>query len=434
MSTRFESANSERASRTSFPTNTAITFGGYFYLHSLPTSGNFAPLISLYGSFEGFWVGVNSAGRLYIENYAFGNNFTGTTVLSTGTWYYLWGRTTSAGSPLTLYLNASTTAELTTSPANIGLSVNPMTLQFASNEAGFDTNYHADVSLSGWKLWSIDRAASNAATEDNALALQSTTSALGEWHFLGTDINDKHTTARHLTATGTLSAGPSSPVDSSGAVTLALPLLTNTSTLYAPAAVGGALTLAVPLLSNTSTLHVPAVAIGGVAVAPPLLSNSSSVFVPTVAVTAGTLSPPLLASSAQLHTPAIATGSLTVSVPLLSNTSTLYAPAVNETGTADTIIPPLLASTAVLYEPAIFATAVGIAPPLLVNVAVFHVPTVAYGTVTVILPLMPSGEVLFAPRMGLEVALETVDLSLLFSRTIGRQLEFTREITRELRI
>lgn len=190
-------------------------------MHSLPAA--FAPLIILYAGFEGFWVGVTSGARLYIENYAFGNNFTATTTtISTLTWYFLWGSTTAAGSPLTLYLSVgqpvSTPAqELTTSPANIGLSVNPMTLQFASNEAGFDTLYHADVSLAYWRMWSINRAvATNAVAEAASTTIVSTTSALGSWPFIGTDINDAHSTARHLTATGTLSAGPDSPIDGGG--------------------------------------------------------------------------------------------------------------------------------------------------------------------------------------------------------------------------
>ncbi|HYD52601.1 MAG TPA: hypothetical protein VEA99_08240 [Gemmatimonadaceae bacterium] len=218
MSTRFEAASSERASYASFPANTALTFCGRFYLHALPSAGNYAPLLSLYGSFVGFWVGVNSAGRLVIFNYNFSVFYTSTTTtLATDTWYSLWGRMASSNDTLTLYLNESTTAELASSAA-INIMQATMALQFASNQAGYDTDWHADVSLCGWKAWSADRAASNAATELAQHALVSTTSALGAWEFNGTTITDSHTTARHLTATGTLSAGPNSTLDGGGTV------------------------------------------------------------------------------------------------------------------------------------------------------------------------------------------------------------------------
>lgn len=231
-----------------------------------------------------------------------------------------------------------------------------------------------------------------------------------------------------LTNSSTLYA----PAIATGSLTLAPPLLSNSSTLHGPTLVGGALTLAVPLLSNSSTLHAPTVTIGGVAIAPPLLSNTSSLFEPVIALGGVALSPPLIASGEQVFAPAIATGSLSLALPLLSNTSTLYAPTVNETGTPDTVSPPLLDSGAQLFAPAVLAASNAVAPPLLINAAVLMVPTVSYGPIAVILPLLPSGAQVFAPRMGLAPVFEEITLELRFTRSITRELAFTREIARTL--
>lgn len=224
MSTRFEAANSESAGKSGITVPAAWTFGGYFYLHSLPASGAYAPIITVYGAFSGFSVMVDSAGKLRIYDYT-GSVISGagTATLATGTWYYLWIElpVTGGGNSISCYLNASGTADL----GAAGSSFGPARIEFATNQSSFATSYWADISLDAWKGWSIDRAASNAATEDDAHALASSSSAIGAWYFDGTDVSDHNGNVNDLTATGTLSAGPDSPIDGAPAPAAVAPLL-----------------------------------------------------------------------------------------------------------------------------------------------------------------------------------------------------------------
>lgn len=227
MSTQFDAASSESAFRTGVTVSSAMTFGGYGYLASLPSAGNYAPIITLYNgpSFNGLSLAVDSAGKTRIIAYnADAISGAGTATLSTSTWYYFWLRipTTGFGDAF-VYINGSTTADLS---RTIALST-PARLEFATSQGGhtggtITSDWWGNWSLSAWKGWAIDRAASNAAAESASINLVSSTSAIGNWHFLGTDIQDKHSTANHLTATGTLSAGPDSPVDGGGAPTTSL--------------------------------------------------------------------------------------------------------------------------------------------------------------------------------------------------------------------
>lgn len=107
------------------------------------------------------------------------------------------------------------------------------------------------------------------------------------------------------------------------------PLLTNTSTLYAPTVIQA---LQPPLLTNTSVLYAPVV--GENALYPPLLTNTSALFAPTVG-TDTTLYPPLLSNVSVLYAPTVIH---TLQPPLLTNTSVLYAPTV--TGGVDTFTGP----------------------------------------------------------------------------------------------
>lgn len=216
MSTRFESVNSESAGRNGITVPAAWTFGGYFYLHSLPSAGAYAPIITVYGAFSGFSVMVDSAGKLRIYDYT-GSviSSAGTATLATSTWYYLWVElpVTGGGNSISIYLNGSGTADL----GAAGSSFGPARIEFATNQSSFATSYWADVSLDGWKGWSIDRAASNATAEMAAHALVSSTSAVGAWFLDGTDVTDHNGNVNDLTAIGTLSAGPDSPIDAAPA-------------------------------------------------------------------------------------------------------------------------------------------------------------------------------------------------------------------------
>lgn len=228
MSTRFEATSSERAFRGSVNVGGgALSAALRFYLHSLPASGNYGALFNIYGAFVGVAVLIDSNGRLRFLDYNSGTPIRPETgsVLSLSTWYYLWYRQASGATP-SIYLDGSTSAHLTCSTNIFFTASANMTIEFAASASGFVGNHYADVSLCGAKMWSADRAASNAIGtgslnsntdgESGAHTLRSTTSALGAWEFNGTTITDSHTTANNLTAAGTLSAGPDSPIDGGG--------------------------------------------------------------------------------------------------------------------------------------------------------------------------------------------------------------------------
>jgi hypothetical protein len=222
MSTRFESANSEGAGRDAVAIGAgALTLGGYFYLHSLPGASAFAPIVTVYDgtNFAGFSIVVDSGGHLRILDYgqdAIGA--AGATTLSINTWYYLWVRLPDVTfGDVHAYLADSTTEEISDTLIGQGTTAR---LEFATNQATITAtnitgHWYGDLSLDAWKVWTGDLAASSAATEDDAHAISSTTNALAAYFFDGTDVTD-HQNTNHLTAIGTLSAGPNSPIDSSG--------------------------------------------------------------------------------------------------------------------------------------------------------------------------------------------------------------------------
>lgn len=210
MSTRFEAAGSEYASRAGVSApGGVLTLGGYVYLHALPAPGAYAPLVTWYGGFVGFGVEVDSDGHLTIYDYNGGGRGVGATVLSTGQWYYLWITQPSAFGTCSIYLEGATAAEV----SQLVASPDSGLLDFATNHGSYNAAVYADVSLSGWKAWAADLAASNAASESTSRNLLTTTGAVGAWWMDGVDVTDHSGAAHDLTASGTLSAGPDSPVD-----------------------------------------------------------------------------------------------------------------------------------------------------------------------------------------------------------------------------
>ena len=223
MSTRFESANSEYASRTSVTIGAACAFGGYFYVHSLPSSGNYCPIIMLWDApdFAGFSVAVDNAGHYRIIDYSNDTISTaGSATISTSTWYYLWITDDNTGiGNVNVYHNLSTSSDVT---RFLGMA-STVTLEFATTEAGststnIPADWWGDVSLCGWKGWSTALAASNATAESAQHDPVTTSNVIGAWYFDGTDVTDHHGNTYDLTATGTLSLGPNSPIDSSPSV------------------------------------------------------------------------------------------------------------------------------------------------------------------------------------------------------------------------
>jgi hypothetical protein len=223
MSTRFEAANSESAGRDNVTTGAALTIGGYFYIHTLPASGFFAPIVTVNDGpdFAGWSLFIDSAGHLRLADMGNDNiSAAGTATVSAATWYYVWIRQpTVAFGDMFVYFNKSTTEDITKA-VSMGTTTR---VEFATNQSIIEsatiTHAYGDVSLDAWKAWSTDLAASNATTEANNHTMTTTTNAIAAWFLDGTDVTD-HQSTNSLTAIGTLSAGPDSPIDSAAGPTI----------------------------------------------------------------------------------------------------------------------------------------------------------------------------------------------------------------------
>lgn len=213
MSIRLEAANSERLTRVGiFSGDPAFTISGWFYLHSAPAAGTYAPLVTLYNAgFVGCGIWVDENRKLVIRDYT-GDNYSlpGATTLALNTWYYLHARKPTAGlDELFVYLDGSTTFDVKRFVNN---SSGAMTLQLGTNQVGYGTTYYADVSLVNWKLWTGDVAAAQAAVEMDDFAVTNTTNSLAAWPLDAfADLSDDVGTDEAFTATGTLSDGPANP-------------------------------------------------------------------------------------------------------------------------------------------------------------------------------------------------------------------------------
>lgn len=214
MSIRLEAANSERLTKAAlFSGDPAFAIGGWFYLHSLPALGEYAPLWTLYNSgFVGSALYVRHDGKLTIREFTSDHvdDAVGATVLTTGNWYYVWCRKPTSGvDQLKVYLNGSTSVEVERFINNSALALD---FQLATNQVSYDPDYYADVSLVNWKLWTADVAAAQAAVEMDDFAVTNTTGILAAWPLdVFTDLTDDAGTDDAFTASGTLSAGPTNP-------------------------------------------------------------------------------------------------------------------------------------------------------------------------------------------------------------------------------
>jgi hypothetical protein len=177
-----------------------------------------------------------------------------------------------------------------------------------------------------------------------------------------------------------------------GGQTLAPPLLTNTSILYAPTVSGGVVLLSPPLIASTQVIYIPTVTPGAVTLNPPLIASTATLYAPTVTPGAVTLSPPLLTNTSTLYAPTVTVAG-GLSPPLLTNTSTLFTPTIT-TG-AVTLSPPLIASTVVLYAPVVLGNQLN--PPLIVSTTTLYAPTLTVAGVTLAVGFLTSGTVLFPP-------------------------------------
>jgi hypothetical protein len=183
------------------------------------------------------------------------------------------------------------------------------------------------------------------------------------------------------------------------AVTITLPLLANTNTLYAPTLAPQAVNLTLPLLTNVNTLYAPTLQAGAASITLPLLANTNTLYPPTLAPQAVSITLPLLSNANTLYAPTLAPQAVNITLPLLVNTSALYAPELQAAGTGITL--PVLANTGTLYAPTLVPQAVDITLPLLTNVNVLYAPTLAPQPVDITLPLLLNTSVLYAPSLGL---------------------------------
>lgn len=210
MSTRFEAVNSERAGRDGI-LGTNATLAGRFRINSLPSAGNYSAIVTRTIAFTGWSILVDDAGHLRIQllNTAI-LSAAGPTALALNTWYYLWIRQVNAGpGTVFIYLDGNTSPELTSTTDFFNPGAR---LEFATAISAGTPRYF-DCSLDGWKVWSSNLAASNAVIEDGSHKATTTAGLIGEYFFDGTDVTDHSGNGNDLTAVGTLSAGPDSPID-----------------------------------------------------------------------------------------------------------------------------------------------------------------------------------------------------------------------------
>jgi hypothetical protein len=227
MSVRFESANSERASDASFLAdgNIVCTMGFYVYLHSLPSSGNFAALATCYASFAGWSIEIDDAGHLRIYDFnSIARSSAGTATLSINTWYYVWFRKPSTGGANAfLYVDGATSADVTRTVA-CAAAAHPIVFASDNGKAGaYGSATYADCSLVNVKFWNGDVAASEANNEKDTFTVVNSTNSYAAWQLdVHTDLTDG-VGSNDLTASGTLSAGATNPFGA--AATLLFPAI-----------------------------------------------------------------------------------------------------------------------------------------------------------------------------------------------------------------
>ena len=176
-----------------------------------------------------------------------------------------------------------------------------------------------------------------------------------------------------------------------GAVSLVVPLLSNTQTFYA-GSVSITATLEAPLLTNAPLFFAPSVS-GVTTALPPLLGSTGSFFAPTVQAGAAGVSPPLFTNVQTFYSASVAAGgaeqSLTAS--LFTNTQTIHAPAISA---ANDLGVPLLGSAASFFT-ATLETENSLVAGLFDNNSTIFPPTALIGAVTVEPPLLGSSVVFF---------------------------------------
>jgi hypothetical protein len=178
-------------------------------------------------------------------------------------------------------------------------------------------------------------------------------------------------------------------------------LVTNASTLYTPTVTPGQVTLSPGLLTNASSFYSPTVTPGAVSLSPGLLTNTSTLYAPTVSQAAVTLSPPLLTNTSVIYAATVTPGPVSLSPGLLTNASTIYSPTVTQGGGAQNLTASLLTNSNTLYAPTVTPGAVTLSPGRLDNVSDIYPPTVLQAGLQTLQPsLFANSSVIFLPAVA----------------------------------
>lgn len=119
------------------------------------------------------------------------------------------------------------------------------------------------------------------------------------------------------------------------------------------AAPTGAQTVTLNLLSNTSTVYNPTVVPGTATISLNQIASTTTVYNPTVVQAGGsqTITLDLLSNTSTVYNPTVLPGAVTISLDQIVSTTTVYNPTVVQPGGAQTIALDLLASTTQVFNP-----------------------------------------------------------------------------------
>jgi hypothetical protein len=317
---------------------------------------------------------------------------TSNVTVTTGVWYFC--ATVYSGNTVSFYMGTESSDAVLIGSTSQDVSSRPASQSIIIG--GRDTgNYNAmDGAQEAVKVWTRALSDVEIVAEQYTRTAQSTTNLWAEWKLVDA-LTDTSGNSRDLSAIGSTAyeSGPSI-TDGGGAASqdVDVPLLTNTSTLYAPTISAGVVSLVVPLLTNTSTLHNPTLSQN---VTLPLLTNTQTFFNPTLAQN---IVAPVVVNTSTLYTPTIIPDAVSLTVPLLENANALYAPSI-VTGAVELGV-PLLDSTSTLFAPVIVPDSVTVAVPLLTNSQTFYGATIEPDAVTLAIPLLSNDSTLFVPTLA----------------------------------
>lgn len=146
---------------------------------------------------------------------------------------------------------------------------------------------------------------------------------------------------------------------------LIMPALASTSTVAAPELVVQPVDIGAPVISSTSTTYAPAM-VQAQDIRPPDIANASTAYAPTASLAGYPLAMPVL-TSGTLFSPEL---ELSVTAPLLAATTTLHEPSI---GAAGLLEMPLL-SSGEIHTPAVGTLSFTLNAPALSSTAALHSP------------------------------------------------------------